>query len=327
MNSALSYLNLRMDVSIIIVNWNTKDLLINCINSVYQTTKNLAVEIWVVDNGSSDESVKTVRDLFPEINIIENQDNLGFAKACNQALEQIKGRYAVLLNTDTILSDGTIETVADFMDKNVKVGICGGQLPNDDGSKQNSIANIPNLSTELFSKSLLRRFFPKKYPGKEQDITNPVEVESVIGAFMAVRKEAVDETGLMDESYFFFFEETDWCVRMKRSGWSVFHHPDIKVYHLQGQTAKKVHIGARIEYWRSRYIFFKKHYGMITLIILKTGLMFKLFLSLASNLILSLITAFTNKKAAERSKLYITILCWHCLGLSKVYGLRGRQGG
>lgn len=315
-----------MDVSIIIVNWNTKDLLINCINSVYQTTKTLAIEIWVVDNGSSDDSVNIIRESFPTVNIIKNQDNLGFSKACNQALRQIKGRYAVLLNTDTILSDGAIETVVDFMDKNPKVGICGGQLLNDDGSKQNSIANIPTLATELFSKSLLRRLFPKKYPGKERDIKNPMDVESVIGAFMVVRKEAIDETGLMDESYFFFFEETDWCLSMKKMGWSVFHHPDAKVYHLQGQTAKKVHIGARIEYWRSRYIFFKKHYGKTTLIILKTGLLFKLFLNFLSNLSLILITAFTNKKAAERSKLYIKIFCWHCLGLPEGYGLRGGQG-
>lgn len=315
-----------MDVSIIIVNWNTKDLLINCINSVYQTTKNLAIEIWVVDNGSSDDSARAVRELFLTVNIIENQHNLGFAKACNQAGRRIKGRYAVLLNTDTILSDGAIETVVDFMDKNAKVGICGGQLLNDDGSKQNSIANIPTLATELFSKSLLRKIFPKKYPGKEHDIMYPIEVESVIGAFMVVKKEAIDETGLMDESYFFFFEETDWCLSMKKMGWSVFHHPDIKVYHLQGQTAKKVHIGARIEYWRSRYIFFKKHYGKTTLIVLKTGLLFKLFLNLALNLFLSLITAFTNRKAAERSRLYIKILCWHCLGFPDGYGLSSRRG-
>lgn len=314
-----------MDVSIIIVNWNTKDLLTDCIKSVYHTTKNLSLEIWVVDNGSSDDSVKTIRDLFPQVNIIENQYNLGFAKACNQALRQIKSRYAVLLNTDTILPDGTIATVLDFMGKNMNIGICGGQLLNPDGSKQNSIANIPTLATELFNKSLLRKLFPKKYLGKEQDIKSPIEVESVIGAFMAVRKEAIDETGLMDESYFFFFEETDWCMRMKRGGWRVFHHPDAKVYHLQGQSAKKVHIRARIEYWRSRYIFFKKHYGQTTLIILMTGLMFKLFLNLASNLFLSIVTAFTNKKTVERSNLYFRILCWHFSGLPEGYGLNSRR--
>lgn len=314
-----------MDVSIIIVNWNTKELLINCINSVYLTTKNLSLEIWVVDNGSSDDSVKTIRDLFPTVNIIENQDNLGFARACNQAFRQIKGGYAVLLNTDTILCDRAIETIVNFMNENARIGICGGQLLNDDGSKQNSIANIPTLATELFNKSLLRRLFPQKYLGKEQDIKNPIEVESVIGAFMAGRKEAIDETGLMDESYFFFFEETDWCMRMKRRGWSVFHHPGAKVYHLQGQSAKKVHIRARIEYWRSRYIFFQKHYGITTSIILKTGLMLKLFLNLASNLFLSIVTAFTNKKAVERSNLYMKILCWHFLGLPEGYGLSSRR--
>lgn len=314
-----------MDISIIIVNYNTRDLLINCINSVYQTAKDLSIEIWVVDNGSSDDSIKTIRDLFSEINITENHQNLGFAKACNQALRQINGRYAVLLNTDTILFDGTIKTALDFMDKNMNIGICGGQLLNPDGSKQNSIANIPTLATELLNKSILRRLFPKKYLGKEQDIKNPIEVESIIGAFMAVRKEAIDETGLMDESYFFFFEETDWCIRMKRRGWRVFHHPGAKVYHLQGQSAKKVRIRARIEYWRSRYIFFKKHYGATTSIILKTGLMLKLSFNLTSNILLAAATLFSNKKAVERSNLYIKILCWHCLGLPVGYGLSGGQ--
>ncbi len=314
-----------MDISIIIVNLNTKDLLINCIKSAHQTINNLSFEIWVVDNGSSDDSVKTLKDLFPEINIIVNPINLGFAKACNQALRQINSKYAILLNTDTILTDVAVETIIDFMEKNNNIGICGGQLLNADGSKQNSIANIPNLATELLNKSILRRLSPGKYLGKEHDIVHPVEVESIIGAFMAVRKEAIDRAGLLDESYFFFFEETDWCLSMKKMGWKVFHHPDAKIYHLQGQTAKKVHIRARIEYWRSRYIFFEKHYGKPTLFILKAGLMLKLFLNLALNLFFTIATVFINKKAVERSNLYIKILCWHCAGRPDGYGLEKRR--
>ncbi len=314
-----------MDVSIIIINWNTKDLLIDCIASIYKTTKNLSFEILVVDNGSSDNSVEAVRHLFPNIKVIENSYNHGFAKACNQGLRLINSRYAILLNTDTILCEGTIEKAIEFMDNNATVGICGGQLLNQDGSKQNSIANIPNLATELLNKSLLRKLFPEKYIGKELRIDKPIEVESIIGAFMVVRREAINDVGLMDEAYFFFFEETDWCMMMKKKGWKVIHHPDIKLYHLQGQTAKKVHIAARIEYWRSRYIFFRKHYGTTTLIILKIGLMVKLLFNLTANLLLASATMLSSKKAVEKSSLYYKILCWHLSGRPEGCGLNTGQ--
>ncbi|MCX7914434.1 MAG: hypothetical protein N2511_07605, partial [Thermodesulfovibrionales bacterium] len=217
--------------------------------------------------------------------------------------------------------DKAVETVIDFMNSNQKVGICGGQLLDLDGKKQNSIAYTPTLVTELFNKSLLRKFLPKKYPGKEHNISKPLEVESLVGAFLVIKKEAIDDVGLMDESFFFFFEETDWCLKMRKKGWLIFFHPDAKVYHLQGQTAKKFQINARIEYWRSRYIFFKKHYGAKILVPLMIGLLLKLALSLILNLLFCFLTAFLYKKAVERSKLYFAILIWHCLGFPPEYGL------
>ena len=167
----------------------------------------------------------------------------------------------------------------------------------------------------------MRRLFPQKYPGKERDFAEPIEVESIIGAFMAVRKEAMDEVGMLDESYFFFFEETDWCIRMKKKGWKVVHHPGAKVYHLQGQTVRKINIRARIEYWKSRYLFFKKNYGRTTFAVLLIGLMIKLLGNLILNILLTCGSAFTNKKAVEKSKLYLNIIYWHLLGLPEGRGL------
>lgn len=316
---------MNKDISIIIVNWNTRDLLINCIESIYKTIKNLSLEIWIVDNGSRDESVNAIRRKFPDVNIIENKENLGFAKANNQALRQMHGRYAVLLNTDTILTDGAIETIVHFMDKNADTGICGGQLLNADGTKQNSIANIPTLATELLNKSLLRRLFPEKYPGKERDLKSPVEVESVIGACMVVRKKAIDDAGLMDESYFFFLEETDWCLRMRKKGWKIFHHPEAKIYHLQGKTAKRENVKARIEYWRSRYIFFEKNYGLPALNLLKAGLILKLIMNLFLISMLNVVSLFTNEKAKDKFRLYIKLIAWHLKGLPLDWGLRSEE--
>lgn len=313
----------RIDASFIIVNWNTKDLLLKCIESVFSTVQGLTFEIVVVDNGSSDGSVAAVRIHYPEIRCIENTYNHGFAKANNNALRMIRGRYALLLNTDVVLKQYTVGTVIDFMDRTPGAGICGGQLLNEDGSKQNSIANTPSLATELTNKSLLRFFFPKRFPGKEHDtITSPVEVESVIGSFMAVRKEAIDDVGLFDEDYFFFLEETDWCLRFRKRGWKVFFHPDAEIIHLQGMSAGKAFIRARIEYWASRYLFFRKNDRMAVCVALRTGLMLKLIADFFLSLMCNILTLFTNQKAKLRLKLYATLIAWHAAGCPASWGLR-----
>lgn len=313
---------MHRDISIIIVNWNTKDLLLNCLGSAYETIKTFSFEIFVVDNGSVDGSVKAVKERFPDLIIIENRQNHGFAKANNQALKVMKGRYALLLNSDTVLTEGAIALMVDFMEKNKDVGICGGQLLNTDGSRQNSIANAPSLLTELLNKSILRRLFPEKYPGKEHIFETPIEVESIVGACMVVRKDAIDDTNLLDESFFFFLEETDWCIRMKERGWKVFHHPTANIFHLQGQSAGKVNVRARIEYWISRYLFFKKHYGAWTLITLRTGLLIKLLINILLLLMQNMIFLFSSKKTKDRLALNIRLLLWHLMGTPLHWGLR-----
>ncbi|MBM4309106.1 MAG: glycosyltransferase family 2 protein, partial [Deltaproteobacteria bacterium] len=190
------------------------------------------MEVFVVDNGSMDGSVEAVRVGFPEAIVIQNSTNLGFAQANNQALRLAKGKYILLLNPDTQVKEGAIETLKVFMDNHPKAGAVGAQLLNSDGSKQNSIANFPSLATELLNKSLLRWLFPDRFPGKERDYNEPIEVESVIGACMMVRREAIEQVGLLDEDYFLFLEETDWCYRMKKAGWKVYHVPQADVYHF-----------------------------------------------------------------------------------------------
>jgi GT2 family glycosyltransferase len=192
------------------------------------------------------------------VTFIQNQKNVGFAVANNQALRLSKGDYLLLLNPDTRVKEGSIEGLVSFMESSSEAGVAGAQLLNDDGSKQNSIANFPSLATELLNKSLLRWLFPKQFPGKERDYSNPVEVDSVIGACMMVRRKALDQVGLLDEDYFLFLEETDWCYRMKRAGWKIYHVPQAEVYHFQGKSTEADRKRAKVEYYRSRYHFFKK---------------------------------------------------------------------
>jgi len=247
-----------VDVSIIIVNWNTKEYHLRCIESIYQSLKKIEMEVFVVDNGSKNGSVTAVKERFPMICLIENEKNLGFAKAANQGLQKGSGRYLLLLNPDTQVKNGAIERLMLFMKVNPDIGIAGAPLLNPDGSKQNSIANFPSLATELLNKSLLRWLFPEKFPGKEKDYPEPFEVDSVIGACMMVRRDALNQVGLLDEDYFLFLEETDWCYRMKRAGWKIYHVPQAEVYHFQGKSAETVKKRARVEFYRSRYHFFKK---------------------------------------------------------------------
>ena len=301
-----------MDVSIIIVNWNTKRLLLDCICSIYETVKNISFEIWLVDNASSDGSVEAVKQNYPDVKIIQNKKNLGFAAANNIALERMCGRYALLLNTDTILTNGAVEDLFNFMEKNQKAGMACGQLLNQDGSKQNSIANFPGILSLLCNESLLQILFTKKFPGKRKEYKKPVEVDSCIGACLMVRKKAMDEVGLLDKRYFFFFEETDWAYRMKQAGWKIYFVPSAKIFHIQGQTVGH-NIVSRIMFYRSRYIYFKKwHKNSYPLI------RFIIFVRLLINAILSLagVVATIGMHTGIKKKLsvYSRLILWHLAG-------------
>ncbi len=314
-------------ISFIIVNLDTEKLLLDCMESIRSTAKGLDYEIWVVDNGSSDGSVRSVKEFFPDVHIIENRRNAGFARANNLAISNAAGTYLVLLNTDAMLTVGAVRTAIGFMEERPDIAVCGARLLNADGTNQNSIANMPGLLTELSNKSLLRRIFPRRFLGKESKIDGPVEVESVIGAFMAVRKKAVEEAGAMDEDYFFFLEETDWCLRFQKKGWKIYHHPGVRVVHLQGQTAQKNLTNARIEYWRSRYLFFRKNKPLAARAALRAGLFAKLSADFLIALLGNVLTLFLNEKKKGRLRIYSAVLLWHFAGCPGSRGLRPRAPG
>jgi hypothetical protein len=211
-----------------------------------------------------------------------------------------------------------------FMKVNPDIGIAGAPLLNPDGSKQNSIANFPSLATELLNKSLLRWLFPEKFPGKEKDYPEPFEVDSVIGACMMVRRDALDQVGLLDEDYFLFLEETDWCYRMKRAGWKIYHVPQAEVYHFQGKSAETVKKRARVEFYRSRPHFFKKNRGHLQWFLLLIGLMIRLGVELIFITAVCLFTFFTLKKWRQRLSVFSYLMGWHLRFCPEGMGLRGR---
>ncbi|OGP57328.1 MAG: hypothetical protein A2V65_04045 [Deltaproteobacteria bacterium RBG_13_49_15] len=302
----------RVDISVIIVNWNTKELLMKCVSSVYRTLKKICFEIVMVDNGSGDGSVDAVQNQYPDVRVIANERNLGFAAANNQALQRILGRYALLLNTDAELTEGAVDSLYDFMERHSDAGMACGQLLNPDGSKQNSIANLPSLMTLISNETVLRVLFPGRFPSKLREYLDPIEVESCIGACILVRKEAVDDVGLLDERFFFFFEETDWSLRMRNAGWKIYFIPGARIIHGQGESAEK-RTDARILFYRSRYAYFRKWHRR-SFFAMGAILFIRLLVNTALTVIGVGLTCALHKKLRHQLWTYIKLIVWHAKG-------------
>ena len=312
-----------MDISFIIINWNTCRLLINCLRSIQNTVTGYQYDIFVVDNGSIDGSADEVRKQFGSpVTVIANTENRGFARANNQALRIAKSTYIVLLNSDTVLKNGALRALIEFLDHTPSAAMVGPRLIDTDGTLQNSYDNFPELLTELLNKSLLRALFPAKYSGKKAVRSDPFEVDSLIGACIAIRHTAIEQVGLLDEDYFFFLEETDWCFRMRTAGWKIFHNPRVEVIHLQGQSKQRSPADAWIEYYRSLYKFFRKNRSSLSYLTLRIFRMVKLIINLALNFIGLCLTMGTKRKYIDKTGIYAYILCWHFMLCPDSWGLK-----
>jgi hypothetical protein len=301
-----------VDISIVIVNWNTRELLLDCLASVYATVRTLRFEVFLVDNASSDGSVGAVRAQYPQVKIIQNEKNLGFAVANNKALRLTQGKYALLLNTDTVLTDGAIAKLFAYLKNHDEIGMACGQLLNADGSKQNSIANFPSLLGLLCNETVLRLLWPRRFPSKRQEYRAPIEVESCIGACLMVRKAAMEAVGLLDERYFFFLEETDWAFAMHRAGWKSCFVPEARIYHLQGRSAGH-NVSARIMFYRARYQYFRKWFPKIWPL---HGLLLvvRLLINILLNGLGLVMTLGLHGGIRGRFILYLQLISWHLRG-------------
>jgi len=257
-----------LDVSVIIVNWNTKELLKKCLASVYEQKKNINYEVIAVDNGSTDGSVEMVKDEFPEVSIIENSKNRGFAAANNQGIKIAKGRYVLLLNSDTVVLDNAVAKCVLFADAYPDAAIVGCRVLNPDKTLQPTCFMFPSILNMLLSTSYLYKLFPKsRFFGRERmtwwkrdDVR---EVDVVTGCFMLVRREAIEQVGAMDEGFFMYGEETDWCYRFKRAGWKTLFTPSAEIIHLHGASTKQVKPLMTLQLRGSILFFLKKHKGCL----------------------------------------------------------------
>jgi hypothetical protein len=318
------------DLSIVIVSWNGRELLLDCLASLArevrarQGAERIETETLVVDQASSDGSAAAVRAAFPWAEVIELPVNLGFAAGNNVGLRRAKGRHLVLLNNDTVVLPDALERCLRYLDAHPEVGVVGPQLLDPDGSKQNSIHSTPNFVTELVPKPLLETIAPWRYPSKRFEHPGPIAVEAVLGACLMLRREVLEDVGPMPEEYFFFLEETDWCLRIRRAGWKVVHLPAARVIHVHGATTKKrVPAETRIEYHRSLYRFFRTHRGeraFRTLLALRVA---KGFLYAATGWLPGLVSA----RSRDRWLQNLRVLAWHLRGRPERAGLALATGG
>ena len=313
------------DLSIVIVTWNARDVLLDALESIgreilsRQGAGRIETETLVVDNGSVDGSVEAARERFPWADVIALPENIGFAAGNNVGLRRAKGRHAVLLNSDTVVLPDALEACVRYLDEHPEVGVVGPQLLNPDLSKQNCIHNYPSYVTELVPKGLLETLFPRRYPSKRYDHSAPIPVEAVLGACLFVRREVLEDVGLMPEDYFFFLEETDWCFRIAEAGWGIVHIPDAHVIHIFGaSTKKKVPAETRIEYHRSLYHFFRKNRGAGAALGIQALRIFKGTLYALVGAVLAPFSA----RQRDRWRQNLRVLSWHLRGQPADEGLR-----
>jgi len=253
-------------LSIIIVNYNVKDFLHQSLRSIQQATAGIPAEIIVVDNGSRDGSVEMVAQQFPEVHLIRNRENAGFARANNQALREAHGRFVVLINPDTVVQEDTFQVLLRFFEAHPEAGMVGCRILNPDGSLQLACRRSIPTPWVAFTKLVgLSRLFPRsrlfgRYNLTYLDPGEITEVEAISGSFMMVRREVVEQVGMLDERFFMYGEDLDWCYRIRQAGWKIYYVPDTQIVHYKGASSQKARLDTLLFFYRAMLLFARKHF-------------------------------------------------------------------
>ena len=252
-------------IDVIIVNYNSEVPLHTCIHSLYRAGRGIDLGIMVQDNGSGPYR-ETLMKAFPEVRWVRNSQNLGFARAVNQGIRSTRAPYLLILNPDTFVLENLFQTLLAFMQDHPRAGIIGPKILYEDGSVQESARSFPNFMTGLFGRtSLLSRWFPnnpltrQNLKTKTRDGKTPFEVDWVSGACMFVRREATAQTGLMDERFFMYWEDADWCQRMWANGWRIAYVPLAAICHSVGKSSETRRLGSSLNFHVSSYRYYAKH--------------------------------------------------------------------
>lgn len=273
-----------VDISVIIVSYNTGDILIPCLQSLYKSKGDFSMEVLVIDNASSDNSLSLVEENFPQVRLFANSENLGFAAACNQGYQHSTGRYLLLLNSDAFVSEEALQNALLFMDSHPDCGLCAGKQVTPEGQLKPSARQFPSVLSKLLIMSGLQDRYPSSpFFGQADyryfDHESPLLVDWAPGAFNLIRRQMLDEIGFFDERYYMYFEEVDLCLRAQKAGWKSFFIPDAVVSHIGGASAQKRkdrefrEASADLILFRTRseQLYFRKNHGLFKTL-LNTGL-------------------------------------------------------
>jgi GT2 family glycosyltransferase len=280
-------------LSIIIVSWNTREILARCLETI--TSRNF--EIILVDNDSADGTVTAVRERFPQVHVVANTENVGFARACNQGIRMSTGRYVLLLNPDTEADPSAIDSLVRFMEEHEEAGAAGPRVLNPDGTLQRSCFREPRLSRELWRLLHLDALYPyAEYPVHRWDDTRLRRVDTVLGACLIVRRAALERVGLLDERFFIYSEEVDLCTRMRSAGWHVYWVPGIEVMHRGAESTRQVAALMFLRLYQAKIQYFRKHKGRIG------AHVYKFILAIAATLRLMMSPAAWLERADARAR-------------------------
>ncbi|NTU52437.1 MAG: glycosyltransferase family 2 protein [Chlorobiaceae bacterium] len=286
-------------ITVVIVSYNTREILANCLDALFRNSAGEAKEVFVVDNDSLDQSAAMVSEQYRQVRLIANHQNLGFAAANNQAFTQASGRYLVLLNPDAYVGPSSIPNAVAFMDSHPECGLCGGKIISPEGRLEPSARRFPSPLSKLLTLSGMSARFPgstvlnrHEFGGFDHD--HPLEVDWVPGTFTIVRKTMLDAIGPFDERFYIYYEETDLCLRAKKAGWKVFFIPDAEVMHIGGASSKTRKdktfdkAGAQVLSFRMRseWLYYRKNKGLVTVVLSAGVELFWYLLRYLKNLLL-----------------------------------------
>ena len=273
-----------LDLAIVIVNYNTCDLLRDCLESIFANRGDFSFQVCVVDNNSSDGSAALVRETFPQVRLVESQVNGGYAYANNLGLRAMGfdtppqpdpgyPRYALLLNSDTMLPPSALQDMLAFMEAHPEAGAAGPRLVLPNGELDRACRrSFPTPAIACFRLTGLSFLFPRserfgRYNLSYLDPAVTTEVDSVVGAFMMARGQAIQQVGLLDEDFFMYGEDLDWAFRIKQAGWTIYYNADVTVLHYKEASSKgkrAIRFKTRYEFYRAMYLFYRKHYASTT---------------------------------------------------------------
>ena len=314
-------------VSVVIVNYNGASMLEQCVRSVLRDGVPTS-QIVVVDNGSQDCSIENLQSIADGLSIIRNSCNAGFAKAVNQGIKLAMSvpsppEFILLLNNDAQLEPGALHAFAAGFDTLPNLAIAGGQLRYPSGRLQSAFAPLPSVAEEILPRSVLSMISSDRFRRKTAQ-QNPTAVECVLGACLCVRTSVLSKLGLLDEDYFFFFEEIEWCQRAHRMGAEVYYLPAARAIHSQGQTANRFRGPSRVEYQRSKLTFFRKTRTVTAYVAVSIILVLGTLINALAGVIACVATLFLNRRLRARTATYWYLLSWQLLLRPASWGLPGK---